>query len=348
MEIGSEFSTHSSIKGKNEYFEISSYPKRFFLSGRTGLYFIGQELKDTVEEILLPQYCCGSMVAPFWQQGYKIAFYDSFDLNNVAVDGTDQAVLIMDYFGFLSNQTLKFISRCKAAGKTVIIDATQTAFSYSKCYEEADYIVVSYRKWFDCICAAVYSKNGFSSCELEKEDMLYTPLWRSAAELKERYLQSYSVNKQEFLDLYAQANHQLEVDFLGYKPIDKEVEELKNVDSAFIREKRRNNATFLMEEVKKLSLSMDVQLIYDDIENEDCPLFVPILVNGNKRSLIRRELINNDVYCSIHWPIDSRYPYCVSQYHNREISLICDQRYGIEEMKKQITVLSQALILSVD
>lgn len=44
----------------------------------------------------------------------------------------------------------------------MIVDATQTAFSRLATYPLADYIFVSYRKWTDCLCAAVYAKKGFS------------------------------------------------------------------------------------------------------------------------------------------------------------------------------------------
>lgn len=348
MEVGSEFGNNSNRIGQNEYLQICSFPRKFFLSGRTGLHFIGQEIKNLVSEIVLPEYCCGSMIAPFAAQGYKISFYNSFDLNNVSVDETEQAFLILDYFGFLSDATLTFISKCKAAGKIVIVDATQTAFSHSKTYDLADYIVASYRKWFDCLCAVVFSKNGFNSAERIKEHTSYTRTWRKAAGLKENYLKGSPVDKNGFLDLFAQANHQLDIDCVDYTPDDTELVMLCEADSSFLRKRRRENAAYLMSAVKKLSTFSEVQLIFDIMRNDDCPLFVPILVNENKRNVIRSVLIKNNIYCPIHWPIDQRYPYCISQYHKREISLICDQRYGIDEMKKQVTVLSQALILADD
>ena len=82
MEIGSEFSTRSISFGENEYFQLSSYPKRYVLSGRTGLYLIAEELKTKFLNISLPDYCCGSMIAPFVKQGFHVSFYPAFDLNN--------------------------------------------------------------------------------------------------------------------------------------------------------------------------------------------------------------------------------------------------------------------------
>lgn len=344
MEIGSEFSTHSIIFGKNEYFELSNYSKRYVLSGRTGLYLIAEELKTEFLNISLPDYCCGSMVAPFVEQGYHVSFYPAFDLNNAKIDESVQVVLIMDYFGFLSDQTLQFVSQCKKNGKIVIIDATQTAFSHSKTYELADYIVVSYRKWFDSLCAVVYSKNGFKVSGYNKEHPVYTKIWRNAANLKEEYLKDRGGDKEEFLTLFTKARHELDADYMNYNANVSEIEIMRNADSSFIREARRKNAKYLINEIKKISKISDVQLVFDAIEDEDCPLFVPILVNEDKRAIIRNELIINNIYCPIHWPIDQRYPYSNTFYHQRELSLICDQRYGLEEMRKQILILSKSLM----
>lgn len=345
MEIGSEFYMNSSTTGINEYFDLSNYSKRFVLSGRTGLYLIADELKikTSISNILMPDYCCSSMIVPFVSREFSVSFYDSFDLKNIVVDETVQAILIMDYFGFISDQTLKFAAKCKNVGKIIIVDATQTAFSRSNVYNLADYIVVSYRKWLDSLCAVVYSKNGFSSTEAVKEQRAYNTIWRNAAKLKERYIRTSLGDKQEFLALYAKANCMLDEDYVGYKANPTEIDLLGRIDSSFIREIRRNNASYLITEVKKMSAYFNVQLLFDRVEKEDCPLFVPILVNETKRKLIRDELTKNSIYCPIHWPIDERYPHKKTLYHQKELSLICDQRYGIKEMRKQVSILSQVL-----
>lgn len=343
LEIGSEFQSNSASVGKNEYVNLCDGSKRYVLSGRTGLHLIAKELKKQLSSILMPAYCCGSMVSPFISQGVSVSFYNFDDMNDLSINTSAEAVLIMDYFGFISEKTLTFASECKKAGKIIIIDATQTAFSMSKTYEMADYLVVSYRKWFDCLSAAVYSKNGFSIEESTVEHPSYNVTWRNASRLKEQYINAFSKDKQEYLSLYAKANRMLDEDYIGYGAAVEENERLNRVDSAFVRSVRRENANYLINEIKKLAASYKVGLLFDAVGKLDCPLFVPILVDGNNRNLIRNELINQNIYCPVHWPIDRRYPYQETLYHRTELSLICDQRYGLEEMKKQISVLTQVL-----
>lgn len=346
MEMGSEFSANSSRRGRNEYVDLCRYPKRYVLSGRTGLHIIAGELSPAISRIWMPDYCCGSMIAPFVAQGFQVSFYAAFEWEQMEIDANAGAVLIMDYFGYLSEQTVAFARRCKEAGMTVIADATQTAFSRSTLYDMADFVVCSYRKWLDCLCAVVYSKNGFRHSSETDEHPAYNETWRKAATLKERYIRTGEGDKQEFLNLYARANHELSESYMGYAANAAEVAVMESADSAFIRTVRRENACYLMEQMQKLSETSDVQLLFDTMGTEDCPLFVPILLNVTHRTAIRGELTANGIYCPVHWPIDGRYPYEETAYHKQELSLLCDQRYGMDEMKRQVSVLAHALAAS--
>lgn len=344
MEIGSEFSTNSVVVGSNTYFELIDYPKRFVLSGRTALHLIAEELKSFVSDIMLPDYCCSSMIEPFVSQGFNVRFYDVKDLNSDIISNEVNAVLIMDYFGFLSERTFEFARQCKKKEKIVIVDATQSAFSHAKTYGLADYIVASYRKWFDSLCAVVYSKSGFKTYETDLRHPRYNQLWREAARLKQAYLNHSNVNKRDFLEMYSRANYELSSYYVNCKPNDSEIEIMRNADSLSIRNSRRENAKFLIEEIKKINTFSKVELFFDNVNEEDCPLFVPILLDESKRDFIRGELIKNNIYCPVHWPIYESYPYKKTSYHEKELSLICDQRYGIKEMAKQAFVLSEALL----
>lgn len=344
IEIGSEFNQNAATYGENKYSALVSCHKRHVLSGRTGLHLIAKEIKSYVSSISLPDYCCASMIEPFVSQGCAVSFYDAFNLSKNVQNDT-QAVLITDYFGFIREKTVCLAEQCKKRGKVVIVDATHSAFSYSRTYELADYIIVSYRKWFDCLCATVYSRKGFITKESEVENEEYLKLWRMGAALKEKYINHQSTNKQDYLDLFSRANHLLTINYSGYKASASEIEILNMVDSNSIRKVRRQNATFLIDEITKLSKDYPVKLMFGDLEKEDCPLFVPILLDKHKRKLIQDVLINNNVYCPIHWPLNPRYPYHETPYHMEELSLVCDQRYGIEDMKQQILELRKAFAM---
>lgn len=349
MEIGSEFSANSAVAGRNAYGELNDWPRRFYLAGRSGLRLIAEELKDRASSICLPDYSCGSMVAPFVAEGFGASFYNACDLRAAAdaiVGSGAEVVLAMDYFGFLAEETVEFATRCKEAGKILVVDATQTAFSRAATYDLADYIVAGYRKWFDALCAVVYAKDGFRTPEPTKTNREYVETWRAAAELKARYLERSQGDKQTFLAMFADANRRLDDDYAGYAADFEETNAALGVDSDALRKTRRENAELLTREVRRLSAIFDVRLVFEALGDEDCPLFVPILLDEGKRDEVRRGLIEKNVYCPIHWPIDARYPYGDALYRKRELSLICDQRYGVEDMRCQIEVLEQALAVA--
>lgn len=332
-EIGSEFMQGSYVKGTNEYKSLCDYPKRYVLSGRTGLYLIANELQNAgITSVALPAYCCSSMVAPFLDAGFQIVFYKAEEMLNA------QAVLIMDYFGFIRSDTIKYAKKCKKVGKKVIIDATQTAFSRSEIFEYADYIVASYRKWFDCLCASVYSKNDFSTQEYQKEAKKYTLTWREAAKEKKKYLESVAGDKQNFLNLYSKANLMLAQDYIGFKASKKEIDHFEKLNSYSLRKARRENAEILISK-----LNGKVELLFNKLEDDDCPLFVPIILEKKLRSVIQTDMISNDIYCPVHWPVVEDYPYQKTALYDTELSLICDQRYSQNDIKREADLLIRSI-----
>ncbi|MCF0260242.1 MAG: hypothetical protein HUJ54_10325 [Erysipelotrichaceae bacterium] len=322
-EIGSEYSMQSCILGKNHYKNLINYPKRYVLSGRTGLFLIASELKSSgVSTIALPAYCCSSMIEPFIKADIKVSFYEKDEILDVEV------ILIMDYFGFLQAETVELAKASAEKGLKVVVDATQTAFSKSASYKYADYILVSYRKWFDCLCAAVYSKNGFATPEYTKENVEFRRIWRLAAKKKSEYLKNGLGDKQEFLELFSTANKILKDDYIGYCADRAEVEYFENVDSTWLRSRRRENAATLLND-----LSGKINFMFTELCPEDCPLFVPALLFNENRDKLRGTLIGKSIYCPCHWPINTGFPYQKTLFHEQEISLICDQRYSPNTIK---------------
>ena len=76
-----------------------------------------------------------------------------------------------------------------------------------------------------------------------------------------------------------------------------------------------------------------------DIENMDCPLFVPVIIKNGKRDVIRKKLVDNEIYCPVHWPHPDAN--CESNLYEMELSLVCDQRYGREDMQRIVDVLNK-------
>ena len=70
-------------------------------------------------------------------------------------------------------------------------------------------------------------------------------------------------------------------------------------------------------------------------------MFVPVLVPYGKRDELRKYLIENEIYCPVHWPeskyhkLDERTEYI----YQNELSLVCDQRYTESDMNRIVEVI---------
>ena len=65
------------------------------------------------------------------------------------------------------------------------------------------------------------------------------------------------------------------------------------------------------------------KFLIEDYNQNDSLLFVPIILEHDLRDKLRKYLIEKQVYLPIHWPLEER----INNVFEKELSLICDQRY---------------------
>ena len=103
-----------------------------------------------------------------------------------------------------------------------------------------------------------------------------------------------------------------------------------------IKAKRMENASFLHDELEKLGIK-------HTYNPESVPLFIPVFLEN--RSEVRKKMFSNNIFTPVHWPYESDKlnGTIKNQLYETEISLICDQRYSLEDMKRQIEVLEKCI-----
>ena len=322
-EIGSEFwEQYDSIDLEGTDNE------KYLLSGRTALQFIIDDilLSRTVKSVLLPSYCCESMIIPFVKSGMTVQFYH-VDESNIDYFSENDAdiVLLLDYFGYEVKDNVCIARESKLAGKIVIYDATHKINGNPKVQEYADYSFCSFRKWFYCNCAKVTKHQGsFLNNQSLTANIRYNALRELARAEKEEYINGITEEK-SFLAKFGEAEQLLEEDYVGYSGISVNA----NVEDIIL--KRKRNASFLMNELSNVS---GVKLWKNVVDASDTPLFVPILVDSEIRDDLRRELISKSIYCPVHWPKSPYHNIVYNALYDMEISLICDQRYDLSDMKR--------------
>lgn len=327
-EIGSEFWTPY-----RPAYVAPADGEAYLLSGRTALRYILDDIckNRSIGKVLLPSYCCESMILPFVQSGMDVQFYP---VNGNTVDypygHNADVVFLIDFFGYVNPLNSEIANREKSAGKIVIYDSTHKIDGNAAVQEHTDYSFCSYRKWFYCNYAKAVKHHG-SFCSTEKLifNQRYTDIRDEAAREKDAYMAGSIREKESFLSKFRDAEQILDEGYRGYAGVPV-VFNLREIVS-----KRRENAMYLIGELKKIS---QIQLWQDNLGPHDVPLFVPILVDPLIRNDFRGALIKENIYCPIHWPRSPYHGPCDILY-DRELSLICDQRYDISDMERMIGVI---------
>lgn len=329
-EIGSEFWSDGPVRRDRVY----------LLSGRTALEYIIRDIlkHHNVKSVLLPSYCCHTMIEPFFRHGISVRFYDvNFnEMNGLSVEvpraRENEIFYYMTYFGFhqLMGADMNKINK----DFTVIInDMTHSWLSGDSGFH-ADYSYVSYRKWtgFDAIALANKETGAFSDFP-EAINAEYSNLRKQASSIKRTFMDSGIGEKQEFLDLFEKAEELLEMDYVGYKPSADTMAAFLQLDTTYIVRNRQRNARILIHGLQDIP---EIELMFQTVHDDEVPLFVPVLLRENRAEL-RKYLIDNAIYCPIHWP-KSKFHSGISQraemLYSQELSLVCDQRYGSDDMNR--------------
>lgn len=319
-EIGSEF-WDIPAGGQNRLFPDST---QWFLSGRSALQTIIKQ--SGIQTAAMPSWCCDSMIRPFLDAEVKVSFYPVYMDGGLVQDLScvdAEAILVMDYFGYTVQVDLEGYSG------TVIRDVTHSLLS--KTYDDAHYYFGSLRKW------AGFWTGGYGwgfDCGCLPADTAYIHLRQKAMVEKEAYIQGTSESK-AYLATYARAEEYLEQCPMA-AAADRDIMLASTMDVPFIKSRRRENTARLLEAFSDIA-------VFPRMGEQDCPMFVPIMVPEGQRDALRKYLIEHQIYCPVHWP--------VSEYHRldertgvlyqQELSLVCDQRYTVEDMDRIIETIQE-------
>ncbi len=336
-EIGSEFWDIPVGSLSNRLFEDNIV---WFVSGTSALYYVIDDIlqKCNAKKAAIPSWCCECMITPFLKRNIQIEYYPVFldDNRTLTCDFSScqdvDITLTMHYFGFCSERRIG-----KPTG-VHIEDVTHSVFSGK--WTEAEYYIGSLRKWtgfFTGGFSVAKSKWGYHD-NIVDLDYHYVSLRQNAMEKKKKYIDGLSDSK-DYLINYNQAEKYLDsYEVMIGDPRDQE--KAKLLDIELLRRKRRENAAILMEKLKDY-------LLFPVMSKNDCPLFVPIILEKEKRDRLKRYLISKSIYCPIHWPISSFHVLNkkTKLIYDSELSIVCDQRYSLDDMERIVSEITKSGLL---
>lgn len=345
-EIGGAFLIENKFKRKknniSEYINYYGDSYVYLNSGRSAIKYVAEKVFSKVA--LLPNYLCESMIQPFEELGFKIKFYNINEDFTIDIDSIKQVenlglFMHMGYFGISYNNHINnLIKEYKQSGIIILEDLTHNFFSKFPIIYKSDYYIVSLRKWIGISGGAILISNQ-EKIELKKLDeyTIFNDIYFQADNLKKLYLKKQSETKKH-LELYKSAEELLEKSgkLYGISAENKKIIENYNFDK--MSKIRLRNYKLMNKILGKKKSKFENQLFTG---SKIVPLFYPIKVNCEKRSLVKEFLVDNKIYPPIHWPKHLKYlkEFESQKLYNMELSIPIDQRYSRKDIVKVATTL---------
>lgn len=343
MELGSEFSLSlsnlSTVENNTiELINQSGMEGVYFDSGRSALRFLLNNL-NIEGTYLLPEYICESVIECFPTN--KVRFYrvsDSFvaDVDDIKekTDLQTGIIYVMHYYGML--QPLSVLEKIQEIAHerdiTIVEDITHSIFTSLKTI--GDYVIGSLRKWMPIPDGGLLLSNKhFDLTSLEKQldnSKIYGMI------LKQLYLEKKLDCNSHYRQLFIESEQRLDRQKRILAISDLSLFLLKCVDSHNLVEQRKHNYSYL----KKLLLEQGISPAVE-LGDNCCPFAFPIRIHN--RDCFREYMIDNSIYCAVHWPRDGIRERERKQAVNNATSLISlpiDQRYGRKHMEYMADVIS--------
>lgn len=350
MEIGSEFWLSDIPTEYNS--KLPDWIRQFgsgelTASGRGAISLMLENVVVKAKTVLLPAYICESLILPFIIQGYTCCFYDVNEdlspiLENLKICDDIGIFLHMGYYGFPTNGCLAdIIKKFKNKGTIIVEDITHTLFSDFERFEENDYYVASIRKWIGLPSGgALISPTRTIKGNLQYNEA-FTCIRREALLSKAQYMRGADELKHQYLNLFAKAEAILDKDFTPYYIDDISKTIINNLDVDALKEKRKANFRILSEGLIGIKY---LEPVFRGLTENICPIFYPIYIYKKRRE-IRQILIEENIFCPIHWSMPDHIDYsCFKQaarIYNSVLSIPCDQRYEMEDMERVVSVLKR-------
>ena len=300
-------------------------------SGRSCLEWV--ITAKNIRTIALPYFICDVVYEVCLKHGVKIIKYhvDS-DFQPVNVPEEDCWLYLVNYYGTLKSETVleyRRVTEGQSSEKRkiigIIVDNTQ---AYYEKPIDGIYTLYTSRKYFGVPDGAfLYAPDleGYEEFDIDK----------SAAHTN-HLIGRLEGNASDYYMAFKENDNRLRE--AGIKRMSRLTENLlRGIDYEYVKERRTENYSYLNEKLNNLN-RMNAELI-KDIEG---PFAYPLWVESGAK--LREKLVDERIYVPILWPNILREVSPSTLEYNLAKNILplpCDQRYGIDEMRRICEVIGR-------
>lgn len=358
MEIGSIFEINLEElfkKGKSEFYlpfmENKNYDYHYFFNtGRSAIEYLLRQISSSKvnNKILLPAFNCSSVIDAVKRANVEYDFYsikENFQINIDSIkeklDDTVQFIYIIQYFGGYQNQeSYEFLKELQSRNLIIIEDISHALYTkHQKYIGFGDYVLGSIRKWLPIPDGAFLSSfHNMPRTPIDNGYNEYTFNYFAAQLMKKAYLLNESLDKNQYLNLNNKAMKALFSDYTIRRMTDLSLNYLYSYDMNELIKKRIRNYNYLIKNTKRFPFITPVKL------QDGGQVPFGFIVLSEQRDELLKHLIENNIYCNIHWKITeecSKIDVISCMISERILTIPCDQRYGEFEMEYIVDVLDK-------
>lgn len=327
--------------------------QKFFSIGREAISHILKTNRFSQKAALLPNFTCFTVLDPFEQDEWEMNFYrynkdltidDEYFLK--VFNKIKPSVCVfqaLSGMGFTEKEN-RLIDYARQNGCLTVVDQTQDIYN-NRNNPSVDYYCGSLRKWYPFPDGAFLYSEKFPiyGCDDLKENSIYRTSMGLC--MFARYLDSVYDNP--FFEYLFRFMWDFSVAYIGGTEIaahtmsdySRKVLMQQNETANF--ERRIKNFRYIYQGIKGLKT---VKPAFDCIERlQSVPLSFPVYVKN--RSSFSRFLKSKGITTQLLW---SKPPYIKANtgtdettefIYNHILSLPCDQRYDLEDMKKMVSII---------
>jgi hypothetical protein len=302
----------------------------FLNGGQACLRVIGDYLIDhNINKILLPAYLCPTISKTLSECRLGLEYYRinedfSIDLNDLAAKATpsDQAIYFINYFGFAHSQTeQEYLKDLQKQGKTLVEDNAQGGLWETSI---GDFAFNSLRKFvpYDgAYMKALRSMERYID-PYRTQTNRRLPLIRKYRSGLSRYLFQNEGDPVELDDLFEKAEEMYVVDQVVLGDAEERAH-IEQLDWQGIRQVRRENYAYLLNEIKGIS---EIMPIFPALQEITMPLGLPIYFSSASRDRVNAFLGDHQIGLTIHWE------------HMHENPVIPAQKLAMEMADRMLTL----------
>ncbi|MEZ0232428.1 MAG: hypothetical protein ACAH12_06285 [Methylophilaceae bacterium] len=350
--IGGDFELTLDIfeahKSKVDYSYISAPHLLWLDTGRSALMIIAKEIvrRGGSRRIWLPAYGCESISQAFSQEGFELKYYSieqnlDFDSPLSPRPLKGDTLLCIHYFGHLNKQFLNAIPAYMNAGVWVIEDFVQSGL-IKNLMLTADFAVTSYRKLLPVPDGAMLASK-LAIGESVKGGLVGPDEAFISEKIVAKILRGRNQSADIFLPLLENAEKRIEGKIIPRTVswFSTWVMSHTEYDQVLIR--RRENWSSLLIEMNKPALADKIKPMFNQLDVSEVPLGMPVIVLGGKRDFLRRYLMDNDIYCAVHWPLvhlpnQESFPFEM-ELSRTLLTLPIDQRLDQQNIQHMVSVI---------